>query len=244
MIRRLSLTVPASVGTGLAGRTNVRLLAVSDERVASLEEAHNRHAIGQLDAILGCGDLEPDYLAFLADALRAPLLLVRGNHDRGGAWVAGRRQIPAPLEGRMEEVGGLSVIGLSWPGPRQGRPPRRDSDAWRQSLAAYLRARLSGRSPQIIISHVPPRDHGDVPDDPYHAGFAAYRWLCRRIRPVLWLHGHTPVAARPEWRTQLGPTTVLNVTGAVLINLRAAHGRIEQPPAVATEQHSPDEEAA
>jgi hypothetical protein len=53
----------------------------------------------------------------------------------------------------------------------------------------------------------------------YHRGFPAYRWLLRRLRPVLWLHGHTTTASVQTLETHAGPTTLINVTGAVLIEL-------------------------
>jgi hypothetical protein len=36
---------------------------------------------------------------------------------------------------------------------------------------------------------------------------------------MLWLHGHTSLAANPEWRVKWGATTLVNVTGAVLVEL-------------------------
>jgi uncharacterized protein len=229
MIRRLKLAMPARAEAA----PRVRLLAVSDERSAALEHAPNREQLGRVDAVVGCGDLEPDYLGFLADAFRAPVLLVRGNHDRGAAWDVGHRHIPTPLDGRVERVGGLVVAGLSWPGPARGRAERTDLGAWRQVLGLALRALLGSR-PQILLSHVPPLGHGDDVRDPYHTGFAAYRWLCRWLRPLLWLHGHTPTAAGPHWRATLGPTTLVNVTGAVLIELSAAGDNIGSTDAVDT----------
>jgi Icc-related predicted phosphoesterase len=70
-----------------------------------------------------------------------------------------------------------------------------------------------------MLSHVPPRGLGDVPADDYHRGFAAYRWLCHRLRPRLWLHGHTAPAAARDWRVQWADTTLVNVTGAVLLEI-------------------------
>jgi len=66
MIRRLSLPAWAPAAQ------SVRLLAVSDEPERALDFDRNRTDLGRVDAILGCGDLEPDYLNFLADAFKAP----------------------------------------------------------------------------------------------------------------------------------------------------------------------------
>jgi hypothetical protein len=227
--RRLTLSL---AGPGIVGGPNlpadapVRLLAVSDEHDPALEHQVNREALGRLDAVLGCGDLEPAYLCFLADAFKAPLALVRGNHDRGANWEATRAQVAAPLEGQIESVRGIDVIGLSWPGRRGGRAARSELSAWLQAAAAYLRALARGGRPRIVISHVPPRGHGDVADDPYHTGFAAYGWLARRLRPLLWLHGHTPTAAGDHWRGRLGETELANVTGAVLVEIWPARATI------------------
>jgi len=81
---------------------------------------------------------------------------------------------------------------------------------------------LKGNKSAIVLSHVPPRGLGDVPEDAYHRGFGAYRWLCRRLRPQLWLHGHTSPAAASNWRVDWGATTFVNVTGAVLIEIGGA----------------------
>ena len=79
--------------------------------------------------------------------------------------------------------------------------------------------RIGHFEPIIILSHVPPFGVGDVPTDAYHRGFKSYRWLMERLEPTLWLHGHTPLAASTEWDLESGRTRVVNVTGAVVIDL-------------------------
>jgi uncharacterized protein len=222
VIRRLTLSWPRPSAQTLALGRPVRLLAVSDERERALSYIENRDAIAPLDAVVGCGDLEPDYLSFLADAFAAPLLFVRGNHDRGGAWEETQQLAPAPLAGPFGEVAGIPVAGLSWPSFGRWRAERDERSAWRQALSVAVRGMLPGPAPRIVLSHVPPRGYGDTAADPYHTGFDAYRWLCRWIRPTLWLHGHTTVAAIENRRTVSGPTTLLNVTGAVFIELQPA----------------------
>jgi len=215
VIRRLRMELPG------ADRPRVRLLAISDERSPTLDHAPNREQLQPLDAILGCGDLEPDYLAFLGDAFGVPLIYVRGNHDRDAGWTIGQAQIPDPLEDRFETIGGLTICGLSWPGKDRGRAERDGTAAWWQALTTATRARVGRRSPDIVISHVAPRGLGDAVEDSFHRGFSSYHWLCRTLKPTLWLHGHTTMAGAENWRTDTGHTTLVNVTGGVLIELTA-----------------------
>ena len=130
-------------------------MAVSDEPEPALDFERNRADLGRVDAVLGCGDLEPGYLGFLADAFNAPLLYVRGNHDRGANWSALREQLPQPLDRRGERLGGVRAIGLSWPGRLDGPAVRDDRAAWRQSLRLGLRP--PREQPLIVLSHMPPR---------------------------------------------------------------------------------------
>ncbi len=219
MIRRLSATLPAQNGSRPRppGPRPVRVLAVSDEMEPAIDYETNREALMPLDAIIGAGDLKPEYLDFLADAFRVPLLYVRGNHDRGGGWTEEIGHVPEPMDGSWHDVAGLTVAGLSWPSDKRERAVHDDNAAWRQVAARYLR--LRSVRPDIIVSHVPPLGLGDTPEDHYHRGFAAYRWLAERLKPVLWVHGHTSVAASSHWWVVHGPTTVVNVTGAVLLEL-------------------------
>jgi uncharacterized protein len=223
------LSVPWPDPAPFAGREGrpIRLLAVSDIVDPALAAPENRANIGQLDLIAGCGDLEPDYLAMLADAFCVRLVYIRGNHDRGRGWDAASHLLPRGLKaGHVEIVEGLPVAGFDWPGIGDREDPRpRDGLAWRQ--AAHLRLALSIRGIRhggrhvtpLLLSHSPPRGLGDVPSDAYHRGFAGYRWLVDAIGPPLWLHGHTPTASARDWRVVDGPTTVVNVTGAVVVEL-------------------------
>ncbi len=225
MIRRLQLEWEGRQPSSPTGRS-VRFLAVSDERVSTIEDVRNREALMPIDAILGCGDLEPDYLGFLADAFGAPLLYVRGNHDRDAGWGIHSAFLPEPLGNRPEPIEGITIAGLSWPGKDRGRAERDGMAAWWQAANAVARAKLGGRRPDVVISHVPPRGLGDAPEDDYHRGFSAYHWLCRTLNPRLWLHGHTTAASTTSWRTTWGDTVLVNVTGGVLIEIeRAGNGK-------------------
>ena len=199
----------------------IRILAASDEPDPALDIARNREALGTIDLVVGAGDLSPEQVQFLGDAFPAPLLYVRGNHDRGGGWPALER-LPVAAAGIANRVlPGVEVLALPWPGLDDGSTKRDEGSAWRQVLRAVgLRLVLPGGKPWIVVSHAPPRDAGDTPDDPYHVGFAAYRAVLERLRPRLWLHGHTTSAASPNPVLERGGTTLINVTGSALVELR------------------------
>jgi hypothetical protein len=222
LTRRLSLVWPDPAPfRGRPHGSPIRLLAISDDRDPALEQAPNRQALGKVDLIAGCGDLDPDYLAFVADAFVAPLVYVRGNHDAGAAWGAAGDRLPEPLpNGVVRENLGVRMLGLSWPrlGIR-GRPDERT--AWWQVLPVAARSLIGRKSPILVLSHAPPRGVGDAPEDPFHTGFSAYRWVADRLQPPLWLHGHTPAGGPRAWRVSEGATTFANVTPALLVELQA-----------------------
>jgi hypothetical protein len=217
--RRLTLRWPNARPFAGGLDRPLRILAASDEMDPALETLANREALEPVDLVVGCGDLAPDWLGFLADAFRAPLLYVRGNHDRRGPWPS-PPGIPAPSSGWDDRlVRGVPILALPWPG-HDGEVARRDEGAaWRQVARHAMPRLLRPVGAAIIVSHVPPREAGDAPADDYHVGFAAYRFVLQRLRPTLWLHGHTTRAAQRAWRTEHGTTTLANVTGSVLVEL-------------------------
>jgi calcineurin-like phosphoesterase family protein len=222
MTRRLSLTWPDPAPFSARDQRPIRILAASDEDDPALDFESNRASLGQLDLVAGAGDLSPERLAFLADAFQAPMVFVRGNHDRGGPWPE-PELIPLPASGLdTESLPGIPILALPWPTSDTAPAVRDERAAWWQVLRTLnRRLLLPGARPWLVISHVPPRDVGDTPSDPYHVGFAAYRTVLHRLRPPLWVHGHTTRASSPILQVVHGRTTAVNVTGSVLIELLA-----------------------
>lgn len=221
MTRRLALEWPDPAPFRDRDGAPIRILAVSDVLDPTLIDKRSRNAVMPVDLIVGCGDLECDDLAFVADSFDAPLVYVHGNHDSEAAWQRYKEICPAetPSTAVVKHVG-VPMAGLTWPGRRGKGAIRSERAAWSQALRLAVR-RVGRARPMIVLSHVPPLGVGDVPTDAYHRGFKGYRWLLERIEPTLWLHGHTPLAAAGEWKVTVGASTVVNVTGAVVIDLLA-----------------------
>ena len=187
MIRRLNIEWPDPAPFADRGGRPIRWLVVSDERDPALEYEVNRVGLGVLDAIVGCGDLEPDYLGFLGDAFGVPVDYVRGNHDQGGRW-ARTVDNEAPLElasGRWHEIDGIPVVALEWPGIRHRDRLRHDRTAWVDVAACQPHERQP-------VAPWPPRTGGR------HQPRAAARDRRPRRRPVPRRVRRLSLAARPH----------------------------------------------
>ena len=220
MPRASDATAADSDLEGRDGRP-IRLLAASDEPDPALEHEVNRVALGPLDGVIGCGDLEPHWLSFLADAFHAPLRYVRGNHDEGAAWAHTRRTLlPEPMrDGVVVDEGGLRLIGFSGsPVYNKGGMQVSGMGMWLRVVRAANRAQRA--RPVIVVTHAPPRGVNDDADLA-HQGFQAFRWLVDRVDPPLWLHGHTALVRRgiDDRSAMHNGTLFYNCTGATLIEL-------------------------
>ncbi len=230
MTDRLRVPWPDPHLFSTTGGRPVRILAVSDEPDASLDAPRTRTGLGAVDFIVGCGDLEPDYLDFLADAFCAPVHYVRGNHDVGESWERSDNdptQSRAPLhmpDGRIIEEAGLRMVGFNG-SPRYSTRGYEVSSAamWWRVLWFGLRQRR-GR-PLLVVTHSAPRGANDGPDLP-HRGFPAFRWLAERLQPPLWLHGHTTLSRHDKTSriARIGRTLLYNSAGSTLVELVPERG--------------------
>jgi uncharacterized protein len=160
------------------------------------------------ELILLLGDLEPAWTDGLAE-VDLPKLGVRGNHDAVDALaVVGAED----LHLRAVEQGGLTFTGF-------GGSPRYSKEGdneWTEEEAQQMLEQLP--SADVLLTHSPPAGVNDEPDDRVHRGSAALRAWVDAHQPGWLLHGHTlPDPARAV--SQLGPTRVVHVRGAVPIEL-------------------------
>ena len=221
MTDRLTLAWPDPAPFVDRDRAPIRILAVSDEPDRTLDSETTRERLGHVDLIIGAGDLEPDYLSFVADAFHAPLHYIRGNHDVGSAWTdTRRRHLPEPMrDGTIVEELGLRLLGFS------GSPIYNERNMQVSALGMWARViggwRAARRErPVLVVTHAPPRDVNDD-DDLAHRGFTSFRWLADRLEPPLWLHGHTALVRRgiDDRTARHRGTLFYNCTGATLIEL-------------------------
>lgn len=88
----------------------MKILAVADEESKYLWDHFSPDKLRDVDLILSCGDVSPQYLSFLATFSRAPVLYVHGNHDT--AYKKTPPESCICVEDTIYEYGGVRVLGL------------------------------------------------------------------------------------------------------------------------------------
>lgn len=163
----------------------MKILCLADEESKAYWDFFRKERLEDIDLVLSCGDLKPEYLSFLVTMGHAPLFYVHGNHDE-------RYQTHPPegcdcIDGKIVEFRGLRILGLGGsPRYRPGPFQYTETDMTRRIRRLSWRLR---KGVDIVVAHAPARDLGDL-DDPPHRGFAALRALIERYRPRYFLHGH------------------------------------------------------
>ena len=104
----------------------MKILAVSDVESKALWDYFDKSRLEEIDMILSCGDLDPNYLSFLATFAHGPVLYIHGNHDTGYERTPPEGCVC--IENRVFEYQGLRIAGLggwlcvqSGCGPASGR---------------------------------------------------------------------------------------------------------------------------
>ncbi|MFH1136347.1 MAG: metallophosphoesterase [Pseudomonadota bacterium] len=195
----------------------MKILTVSDRVEQVFYQNRGSPRFQNLDLILACGDLPPEYLTFLREKLDAPLFYIRGNHD-----LRLRDDPPAgcvDLDGRVVKVRDLKIMGLEgsrWynGGPFQYTEGQMRLKAWR----LYPRLWLGGVD--IIITHAPPRFMGDA-EDPCHRGFRVFRKLIENFAPRFFIHGHIHAHFNNDSDriTDINRTRLINAYGHYLLEI-------------------------
>ena len=165
----------------------MRILTLADEESKALWDHLKPGQLKDIDLILSCGDLDPDYLQFLVTMANCPLLYVRGNHDE----VYDRRP---PLgctciEDRIYRYRGIRILGLGGSlRYREGGVMYTEKEMRTRIRKLKLPLWICGGF-DILLTHAPARGVGDR-EDHAHRGFECFNTLMNRWKPAYMIHGH------------------------------------------------------
>lgn len=190
----------------------MRILSVSDHVEPILYEPGSYKCLSDIDLILSCGDLPPEYLTYLVTVFNVPLLYIRGNHDT--IYEVKPPQGCVDLHGKMVVYKGIRILGLEgchW--YNGGLLQYTENQMARMVLKTKLKIWWH-RGVDIIISHAPPKDVHDR-KDVCHRGFKCFRGLINRYSPTYFLHGHihTCFKNEKERKMVINGTNIINTFG-------------------------------
>lgn len=196
----------------------MKILTLSDRAEPVLHDQFDRRQFEGVELILACGDLPPEYLAFVSLKLDVPLYYVRGNHDL--------RYDESPPKGcinladKLVQFGGKNILGLEGSRWYNGGP-HQYTEGEMQGKIRHLRPRIWWKGGiDIVITHAPPRHIHDA-EDLCHRGFDIFRRLMRWFRPAYFIHGHIHRSFdHPQERmTRFHETTVINTYGYHILDI-------------------------
>jgi len=201
----------------------MKILAVSDQELGLIYSPQIKHRFGDVDLVIGCGDLPYYYLEYIISVLDVPLYYVRGNHSYPVEYGSGgARSSPwggVDLHRRLvRDDNGLLLAGIEGCLQYNSGPYQYEQfDMWWMVLLLVPGLLINkwrfGRYLDIFVTHASPWKIHDLEDRP-HRGIKAFRWLVQVFQPAFHLHGHIHLYRQDTIReTLLNQTRIINVFG-------------------------------
>ena len=203
----------------------MKILTLADEPCRALWDTDPRPRLEGVELILSCGDLPHEYLEYLTNFTTAPILYVRGNHDKTDPEGC------LCVDGRLVTWRGLRILGL---GGSIRYEPRAHYQYTEREMARRLN-RLKGAvrragGVDIFLTHAPAYGLNDGAD-PAHRGFVCFQQFLDSSAPAYFIHGHVHMSynpMQPRLCTR-GATTVINASERYLFEI--PDSALPQPPA-------------
>lgn len=198
----------------------MRILAVADEESKYLWDYYEEGKLKDIDLILSAGDLNPNYLSFLATFANVPVLYVHGNHDD-------KYETKPPegcicIEDDIYVHEGVRILGLG--GSMRYKPGNNQyTDRQMKARVKKLRFKLFKKGGfDILLTHAPAYQLNDGRDIP-HQGFKVFNELLQKYKPKYFIHGHVHMSYGRQHKRydKYDETHVINACGRIVFDYEA-----------------------
>ncbi len=188
----------------------MKILVLADQKSKYLYDFYEPDKLKDIDLIISCGDLSPNYLSFFVTLCNVPLLYVKGNHDD--------KYEKTPPEGCIcieDEVfvyEGIRILGLGGSMEYIPGASNQYSERRMRKRVRKLRYKLwRHRGFDILVAHAPAYQVNDLEDLP-HRGFKVFRTLLEKYEPKFFFHGHVHANYSRKFKRHdnFGKTTIVN----------------------------------
>jgi Icc-related predicted phosphoesterase len=165
----------------------MKILVISDLESKYLWDYFQKEKLEGIDLILSCGDLNPQYLSFLACFTKAPVLYVHGNHD--DCYETTPPEGCICIEDKIYVYQNLRIMGL---GGSFRYKEGKNQYTEKQMCSRIKKMRLKLRKYKgidILLTHAPAAGINDGQDH-VHKGFESFVNLIDEYKPKYFIHGH------------------------------------------------------
>jgi Icc-related predicted phosphoesterase len=232
----------------------MKILIVADHKDPLVYSPNIKKRFGEVEIVLGAGDLPLEYYGFIVSSLNRPLYFVFGNHNlkRYNTFKKGEKSSPFNSEGpdpsAVKNIYNDS-FGATYIGDRVLRLKSKNlliaglggSLRYNKGVNQYSEFQMRikmlkmaprliwnkwrhGRYLDILLTHASPRGIHDK-DDPCHLGFKSFLWFMDKYKPRYLLHGHIHLYSLNDKRVTLyNETTVINTYDHYLLDYEENDG--------------------
>ncbi|MDE5620689.1 MAG: metallophosphoesterase family protein [Ruminococcus sp.] len=195
----------------------MKILVIADEESRSLWDYWDKSKTDGIDLILSCGDLNSEYLTFLATMTNVDVLYVHGNHDEH--YLQKSPEGCICIDDKIINYNGIRIFGLGG-SMKYGNGYFQFTEKEMQRRIGKRRLSLmKNKGFDILLTHAPARNINDM-DDLTHSGFECFNKLIQKYNPKFFIHGHVHRTYGNFRRTQIiGETTVVNAFEKYIIEI-------------------------
>ena len=187
----------------------MKILAIADKESRNLWDFYAPGKLDGIDLIISCGDLNPNYLSFLATFTHAPILYVRGNHDDK------YEEIPPDgcicIEDDIYVHEGVRILGFGGCLRYKIGINQYEQKEMRHKVRRMWFKLRKHKGFDILVTHAPARHIGDDTDR-CHQGFEVYKDVLDKYSPKYYLHGHVHMSYGRKFKRYktYGDTLIIN----------------------------------
>lgn len=190
------------------GTRYMNILVISDEESKFYWDFFEKSKLADIDLIISCGDLAPQYLSFLATFTTAPVLYIHGNHDE--CYEATPPDGCICIDDDIYTYQGIRILGLGGAMKyKQGTYLLTERQMKKRIQKLWFRLWKKGGF-DILVTHAPAYHLGDSEDLP-HRGFKCFVDLLDKYHPTYHLHGHVHATyGNFKRKRKYNATTIIN----------------------------------
>lgn len=200
----------------------MKILAIADKESRNLWDFYTPGKLDGIDLIISCGDLDSNYLQFLATFTFAPILYVYGNHDT-------RYKDNPPdgcicIEDDIYVHEGIRILGLGGCLRYNNGDHQFEQREMKKRVRKLWWKLRKHKGFDILVTHAPAYGLGDDKDR-CHTGFEVFNDLLEKYVPKYFLHGHVHMSYGRKFKRLKthGDTLIINPYETYLFEYETEH---------------------